>query len=112
MQIEQPTGKAYLYALRAVCSMQHAADQKTPPPVQFQEFLPTLDDEIREQVEELLVWKEKYGEKDSPGRLPVLDSFLTERLETVGLELDAMPQRKVSHDDFNAILHRWTLWPS
>lgn len=112
MKVDKPTGKAYLYALRAVCSMQHACEKQTPPPVQFQDFLPVLADNLRAEVEGLLKWKKSFGEKDSPGRLTVIDSFLNESLQTMGVKIDAMPQRNVPHDDFNQTLHRWTLWPT
>lgn len=104
---EKPAGKAYLYALRAVLSMQHAIEKGTPPPVAFAELLPLVSDEIRKEIEQLLKWKEQAREKDSPGRLSPLDDFLTERLTT----FDEMESDPPSHADFNTTLHRWTLWP-
>ncbi|YCM42035.1 nucleotidyltransferase domain-containing protein [Verrucomicrobiaceae bacterium 227] len=106
-----PTGKAYLYALRALLSAQWVLDYGTPPPVAFVELLGLLPDEVAGAVDRLLVWKESGGEKESPGRISEIDCYLDERLETLSGICDGMPDEAPSKEPFNEALHRWTLWP-
>lgn len=107
-----PTGKAYLYALRATLCARHVLKMGTPPPVVFDDLLHDLEIEHRQAVDELLEWKKNAGEKDSPGRIPLLDRFVTESLADLGKACEALPPKSPAKDPFNDMLHRWTLWPS
>jgi len=109
---DSPTGKSYLYVLRAILSMQHVLETSTPPPVPFQDLLYLLPVDIRKKVDELLAWKEGAGEGDSPGRIRELDRFLEEGMETFTAIIDRLPNAEVSTKSFNRALHKWTLWPA
>jgi predicted nucleotidyltransferase len=106
-----PTGKAYLYALRATLSAHWVLDFGTPPPVAFVEMLDLLPGSVRADVDRLLVWKETGGEKESPGRMQEIDDYLDECLRRLAAICDEMPDETPSKAPFNEVLHRWTLWP-
>ena len=109
---ESPTGKSYLYALRAILSMQHVLETSTPPPVPFQGLLDLLPIDIRKKVDELLAWKEGAGEGDSPGRIRDIDRFLDEGMETFTAIIDQLPNEEIPTKPFNDALHKWALWPA
>ncbi len=108
---ESPSGKAYLYAVRATLAAQHVIETGTPPPVEFSDLLHYLIPEDREAVDFLLEWKKTAGEKDSPERMSTIDRFVKELLEQFGRICDQLPKDPPSQDPFNEMLHRWTLWP-
>lgn len=112
LQSEAPTGKSYLYALRAALSARFVLERGGPPPVEFRQLLDLLPRKLRGEVERLLIWKETAGEKDSPGRKLGFDYFLRESLEKLAHTIENLPDDTPDKEPFNAALHKWTLWPS
>jgi len=111
LQKDQPTGKSYLYALRAVLCARQVLMFKMPPPVLFTEMLSLLPDTVRPAVDELLIWKEQFGEKDSPGRLDTIDDYLEDSMTFLSEASEEMPRKNVNMQPFDELLHRWSLWP-
>ena len=107
----EPTGKAYLYALRATLAGLHVLIHGTPPPVEFAKLLSLLPKTERKAVDQLLTWKTTATEKATPGRLPVIDLYLSQQAEFQAQACHDLPSTPTDPAPFNTLLHRWTLWP-
>ncbi len=107
----KPTGKSYLYGLRASLAAHYVLKTGRYAPVVFSELLSLLDSPERAVVDDLLSWKETAGEKDSPGRLPIIDQYLENSQVNIVEACASLSPRPSPLDALNALLHRWTLWP-
>jgi predicted nucleotidyltransferase len=74
--------KDYLYALRAVFAAKWVSDSHSIPPVPFAEFYDTASDSVKGLIPDLLEHKARTGEGERMERIPELDGFLNEFLET------------------------------
>jgi predicted nucleotidyltransferase len=75
--------KDYLYALRAVLAAKWIAETHTIPPVPFADLFATAPSTVQSLIPELLEHKARTAESERMKRLPELDAFLHEFLESV-----------------------------
>ncbi len=75
--------KDYLYALRAVLAAKWIAESHSIPPVPFADLYATAPAGIQSLIPELLEHKARTAESERMERLPELDAFLHEFLESV-----------------------------
>jgi predicted nucleotidyltransferase len=75
--------KDYLYALRAVLAAKWIAETQSIPPVPFAELFDTAPTAVRSLIPELLEHKARTAESERMERLPELDAFLNEFLESI-----------------------------
>lgn len=75
--------KDYLYALRAVLAAKWIAETHSIPPVPFADLFAIAPSSVQSLIHELLEHKARTVESERMERLPELDSFLREFLESV-----------------------------
>ena len=74
--------KKYFYALRPLLACEWVADRKSPPPMRFEELKEAyLPDKYLEIVDNLVARKKATGEMGTEKKDPVLDEYLTGRLQ-------------------------------
>lgn len=106
-----PTGKSYLYGLRAMLCANHVLHAGTIPPVEFDVLLEDLEGDLLAEIRKLLSWKETATEAESPGRIEVLDRFLGKGLEEWPAAVEKLAAKQADLLRFDAFLHRWAHWP-
>lgn len=83
LRSERARAKDYLYALRAVLAAKWIAATNTIPPVPFTDLFGIAPQEIQALIPQLLDHKARTAEGERMDRLPPLDGFLDEFLESV-----------------------------
>jgi predicted nucleotidyltransferase len=83
LRSERVRAKDYLYALRAVLAAKWIAESHSIPPVPFADLFGTAPLGIQSLIPELLEHKTRTAECERMERIPELDAFLHEFLESV-----------------------------
>ena len=83
LRSETVRAKDYLYALRAVLAAKWIAETHAIPPVPFADLFATAPPTVQSLIPELLEHKARTAESERMERLPELDAFLHEFLESV-----------------------------
>lgn len=74
--------KKYFYVLRPILACEWIADRKIAPPVLFEELKAAyLPKEYADIVDNLIARKKAIGEMETEKKNPVLDEYLTDRLQ-------------------------------
>lgn len=104
LRTDEVRAKDYLYALRAVLAAKRIAETHKIPPVPFAELFESAPFDIQSLIPELLEHKAKTAESAQMPRIPRLDAFLDEFLESVSefpehhfnpLPIDRLLQREI-----------------
>jgi len=80
---DQVRAKDYLYALRAALAAKWIAETGEIPPVPFADLFAAATPEVQALIPELLEHKARTAESERMDRLPALDAFLHEFLESM-----------------------------
>jgi len=87
----EATGKAYLYALRTLFCCQWILRKNSQPPMLFDdllaEFLPDTKNELRQEIDQLLITKKAGHEKTNIARLRQLEQYLHAGLQAAKTSL-------------------------
>lgn len=83
LRADEVRAKDYLYALRAVLAAKWISETHLIPPVPFAELFDTAPNLIQSLIPELLEHKARTAESARMARIPELDAFLDEFLESV-----------------------------
>lgn len=87
---ETVRAKDYLYVLRALFAARWVLDHREPAPVAFGELRGSA---LQGEVDELLEWKARSGEKEPMARMSEIDRAIGEGLAAIGAELEKLPSR-------------------
>ena len=109
---QEPSAKAYLYALRAILAAQFALDQNAPPPVAFAELIPTAPPKVEQAIRELVTWKSTATENASPGNIDIIDTFLADSIPTLSERIATVSQIETPLAPYDNMLQSWSLLPS
>lgn len=110
LEDQAPSAKAYLYCLRAILAARHILDTQSPPPVPFRELLDHAPTEILPAIHQLLDWKARANENDSPGALPSIEIYIGDSLPLLKQEIDVLTENQPPTTPFDKVLCRWYGW--
>jgi predicted nucleotidyltransferase len=102
-----PSGKAYLYALRALLCARHLVQTGKVPPVEFCRLIEGEEGPVFEAIDGLRRWKEQAKESDSPGRIAVVDHFLETGIAELTLQIEDLPREVPPQEPFDVVYRRW-----
>jgi predicted nucleotidyltransferase len=85
LQADAVRAKDYLYALRAVLASKWIGESYSIPPVPFADLFASAPEIIQSLIPDLLEHKARTGEGERMDRLPELDRFLREFLESTAI---------------------------
>ncbi len=97
---ERVRAKDYLYALRAVLAAKWISESHSIPPVPFAELFATASLGVQSLIPELLDHKARTAESERMERLPELDAFLHEFLEST----TTLPQGSANFSSLDRLL--------
>jgi len=109
---QEPSAKAYLYALRAVLAAGFVLDKNAVPPVPFAELTPTAPAEIQTATHQLVEWKSTATENASPGKIDALDAFLVNSIPELSKRIATLPQNDTPIAPYDETLRKWSNLPS
>lgn len=82
MNIEKVPVKKYLYILRCILSSQYIVHNKKQPPIEIERLIECeLPNELREDINKLLMIKKNSNEKKYVNRISSLDEFILTNLD-------------------------------
>ncbi|MBQ8940257.1 MAG: nucleotidyltransferase domain-containing protein [Firmicutes bacterium] len=87
--------KKYFYVLRPLLCCKWIEENRTAPPVIFDDLAKTvLSDKLKPVVDKLVAQKIKMSESDKDRRVDVLNTYIVEELERYKILLDEMHEEK------------------
>lgn len=95
LQDEHVRLKKYLYAIHPLMAARWVLDRRTPPPVVFRALMDAvLPEDIRADVDALIVRKVKCPEQKLMDREPKLDQYIHEQLHSLTKLAAALPEKE------------------
>lgn len=114
LQGDAVRAKDYLYALRSMLAAMWVASGRGIAPVAFAELLVIAPEQVRAEIPALLAYKARSGEGERMARLPIIDDFLAECLDTRYAIFAQEDQRQDPSGELNRLLrgsiYRPTVW--
>lgn len=93
-------GKRYFYMLRPALALRWLRTREGIPPMSTYALLETCDDQIRNNVNSLIVWKQSAKEMELLERQPLLEDFIDGEMRWA---LDALKAEKKKPKDLAAV---------
>lgn len=99
------TAKKYLYALRAAFCRRFVCDRGTVVPVAFANLADAVcpSHEMREAIHQMIQVKSGGKESDGIGRVPLIDAYLSDQLESWPRESVALPEGRGDMEKLNRL---------
>lgn len=87
--------KKYLYGVHPLMAAKWVLDRHTPPPVVFRDLMDAeLPDDIRAEVERLIVRKVMYPEQKMMDREPKIDQYIQEQMQCLTKLAAVLPEKE------------------
>ncbi|MBO5245080.1 MAG: nucleotidyltransferase domain-containing protein [Selenomonadales bacterium] len=101
---ETVRAKKYFYVLRPLLAAKWIADQKTAPPILFEDLVEAeLDVSLRSEVERLLVMKLSMAEMDDVPRIQVLNDYIEKSIPELRKVAEESEGRRATWDTLNEV---------
>lgn len=110
LQKDRIAYKKYLYTLRPIFACFWLLEQKSQPPILFQNLMESVntDKNIQIEIENLLTLKKHSDEKDSMPPIKALMDFIEKELQWLGLQADKIiTERNLSTEPLNECLRKY-----
>ena len=104
LQGEEVVLKKYFYSLRPILACFWIINEKTNPPVKFEDLLYSqMDKELIKEVEELVKTKKELLQRQPIKRNDILNNYIIDSMAYIKNEADNLKKQAVSSEELNQL---------